>query len=403
MINYFFSKTIDIQKLYFRMLLLFLITTLFQSFSLFSGINKILFAFTFIIQVYLLIKSKFTVIDVFVFMLLILNYLYAIIQTNFPLYNLNDLFYFGFWVIFSIYISSRRELLIEYLKRDEKYVITIIKIWTGLVFISIFLPSSYPKFWGGKGYFASFTGSVFRLAPTAVMIMSLVLICMEIYKRKRAIVYTIIPMFCFYMGGSRTYLGVGLLLFMIIWYLYCPKKSVFYITVIPLIIVAALLISYSAVGDKIEATTYTKASYLDSWGTVTSGRSVFWKADIEAFELQPIAKKLLGSGFNFVYEVNIKAVNSEIWAHNDFINILLNFGFLGLLLYLYGVHSMKSRMLKNCLKIPNILLNLFFFIWFINAMFNMFYTYFCSMISFPFIAIGFSNRHCNKDNEKLDV
>lgn len=80
-----------------------------------------------------------------------------------------------------------------------------------------------------------------------------------------------------------------------------------------MIIAAVLLISYSAIGDKIEATTYTQNSYLDSWGTITSGRSVFWKADIDAFGLQPIDKKLLGSGFNFAYEVNIKAVNSEIW------------------------------------------------------------------------------------------
>ncbi|WP_407314678.1 O-antigen ligase family protein [Desulfosporosinus sp. SB140] len=375
---------INIQVLLFRLLLLFTLTTIFQVYL--DAINKILFGVSMVLLLFLILNKKAIYKEMLIFILLIIFHVFALFFTEFPLYNLNDLFYFVFWVLYSLYVVKNQESIIKYLLNDKKFIINLIRVWNLIVLISIPLPSSYKIDWGGERYFTSFAENIFRLAPTALGIMTLVLFAMIAYKRKRHIIYTILPMFCFYMGGSRTYLGVGLLMFIIIWYIFCPKRSMFYLTIVPIAFLAVSLIAYSATQSKILATSYTSNSYYDFWGTVTSGRSVFWRADLEAYLNSGIIHQLFGNGFNFVYDVNARITGSYIWAHNDFIQILTTFGLLGLLLYLYSIKAVFRGLLYR-LQIPFLLKILIFVIWGFNAFFNMFYTYFCSMISLPLLMV----------------
>ena len=148
----------------------------------------------------------------------------------------------------------------------------------------------------------------------------------------------------------------------------------------------------SAMADKFTAVTYTSNSYFDFWGTITSGRSIFWKADLEAFCNSGVFHKIFGNGLNLVYKINEKAFGGFVWAHNDFIQCLISHGVLGLGLYLYIILSQLSQLKKNPygkkLYIPIVCC---FFVWFFNAMFNMFYTYFCSVLSLPFLVCAIQN------------
>ena len=371
----------------YRLLILFPITTVLQN-AIFENLNKILFAciFCLLIKIHY-INKKISNKEIIVCFFLILNYIYALLKTKFPLVSINDLFYMPFLVIYAMFFTEEKKYLINYFRKDKRYIITIIQVWTVIVAISAFLPSSYKHDWGGALYFCSFAGSVFRLAPSALMILVLIVAYFAVYKERIIILYTFVPMFCMYMGGSRTYLGIGLLTFIIIWYMYCSKPKYFYISIVPILIFAILMIFHTAAADKIAATTYTSNSYLDYWATITNGRSIFWNFDLNSFKNENIVNKLLGCGFNYVYEINLKYFNKAIWAHNDFINILLNYGVVGIVLYSYSIYCFFKIMLKNRSNVPVILKILFFFIWFINAMFNMFYTYFCSMISFPILIL----------------
>ena len=362
---------------------MFPLSTLFQSY--FDGINKMLFGFLLILQLKLSLKQinikNFTII-----IIMFISFFFSIISTQGTPYNTNELFYYPFSILFMLYMSENLEIIGDFFQAHKKFIIGILNIWTMIVGISLFLPSSYKISWGGARYFSSFCGSIWRLAPTCIFIMSLALGSMIIYKNKRFLLYSLIPMYSLYMGGSRTYLLVGLALFLIFWYYFSPSKKTFYLSLPCIIILLISLILQTAMADKLNAVSYTTSSYFDFWGTITSGRSIFWLAEIKAFWESNIVEKLIGHGLNFIYEINNNAFGGLVWAHNDFLQCLISHGIIGLTIYLY---SIKKLLNTNHIKVTRhkdfIPIISCFFVWFINAMFNMFYTYFCSILAFPFL------------------
>ncbi len=386
---------LNVKKVYMMILMLFPITTLFQSYL--GIINKLLFGLVILLQLYILSKDKIKLGHFLIILFLALNHVWALVNTNFPLFSSNDLFYFFFWVIYSIFIVNNMNFVKQFFQKEQNYILLVIKLWTFFVSLSIFLPNSYNSEAGSiTKYFTSFTDTSFRLAPTALCIMIFTLAAMVFYDNKKYIIYCAVPLFCFFMGSSRTYLGISMLLFIIIWYMYCPKKSTFYLTVIPIVIIATSLVSISAMQNKIESVRYSSDSYFDFWGTITNSRTVFWKSDLEAFVEQNLFKQLFGNGFNFVYEVNKLSVGVYIWGHNDFIQVLTTFGFIGLLTYLYSIRMLFSKITINSKKVPTLLIFLIFGIWLINAFFNMMYTYICAAISLPILVLTIEYAYENK-------
>ena len=125
-------------------------------------------------------------------------------------------------------------------------------------------------------------------------------------------------------------------------------------------------------------------AYLDPLDVFTSGRSNFWVKDVNAFFEQPLSKRLFGCGFNFVRIVNGAVPGTDargIWAHNDFIQIIITYGFTGLLLYIMNMRIMFKKIMSS--RAPLLINVSIFMIWFFNAMFNMYFTYICSMIALP--------------------
>lgn len=380
---------INIKMLYYRIMLLFPIATLFQVY--FNGINKVLFAILLVLQLLLLLKNRCFLNWVLIVLMLLL-FGYDLYITDGNLYNSNELFYYPFAIIFLIYSSFTLDDVYDYFINDQRYIKFIIILWSLIVFISVFVSSSWTSSWGGARYFGSFCQSIWRLAPTAVFIGCLSIAYMNILKKKKYFYFLIIPMFCFLMGGSRTYLIVGVLMFLLGWYYFSKTKRGFYISLIPLFLFLLLMIGHSSMIDKFNAVSYSNNSYFDFWGTLTSGRSIFWEADLVAFSNLNFINKLLGNGLNFVYIVNYNAIDGLIWAHNDFIQCLLSHGLVGLSLYCIAIYKViKNITFKQNDNIPVLLA---IFIWLVNAFFNMFYTYFCSILSFIFVitAVKYANK-----------
>lgn len=373
---------VNLINLNLKIAMLFPITTLFQ--SIFPLLNKVFFGLLLItfLPLYLnKITAKRIIVGLFTLIIVIYDYFI----TKEALYNFNELFYFPFCILFFTYMSENYKKYKEFLIKDKIYILSIIFIWTFLVCISIFFDSSWVVEWGGARYFGSFCKSVWRLAPTAVFIGTLDILLMIYYNKKYAIYLLIIPLFCFFMSGSRTYMVVGIILFLIAWYYYVKNRTHFFLSIIPVGIVLFIFIINSSMMDKFISVSYNSDSYFDPLGTITSGRSIFWKADIDAYMEGTLMNKLLGNGFNLIYEVNYKAFGGLVWAHNDFIQCLVSHGMLGLILYLFTMINAIIKITKG--RNYNFTFILVVLIWLFNAFFNMFYTYFCSMLCYPIILL----------------
>ena len=235
------EKKISLSNIYILILFLFPIFTLLQSTEMFSYINKIFFALLMGIQVVFLIKSRFSILRVFLYLSLLFVHLYSILVTSFPLYNSNVLFYLLFFVFYTFYIIDNKEHIVDIIKTNNYMILISILLWTIIVGISIFIPNSYVRNndWGSGTYFASIAQDPFRLVPTALLILTLVYIEFCCIKKNKflSIAFSIVPLYSFFMSGARTYFIVGILVFLLIWYNLFEKKKYFYISLIPLAII----------------------------------------------------------------------------------------------------------------------------------------------------------------------
>lgn len=371
---------INIEKTYYRIILLFPIATLLQ--NNLEVINKLLFGILFLLQLVVFFRKN-TILNYSLSIILFAFFSYDILITNGLAYNINEYFYFPFAIIFLLYSLKNKKNMKKYFMEDKKYIINIVKIWTALVFISIFVKSSWTTSWGGAVYFGSFCQSIWRLAPSALFISIITIGCMNLYGNKKFFYFMILPLFCFLMGGTRTYLIIGTIIFFLGWYYFTSSKKQFYMSLIPVTIILIIGILNSSIMDKLDSVNYTKDSYFDFWGTITSGRSVFWEADLEAFKNFDLLDKIFGNGLNLIYVINYKAIGSYIWAHNDFIQCLISHGIIGMLMYILIMTIFIKKSLKY--KKNPMIKFMVVLVWLFNAFFNMFYTYFCSILCYPFL------------------
>ena len=129
------------------------------------------------------------------------------------------------------------------------------------------------------------------------------------------------------------------------------------------------------------AYTLDESNYGDFWFRITSSRSVIWSKIINGFNELNIFEKIFGAGFGFSNSVAMH------YSHNDFIEIIVTHGYIGIILYMISIILLIKILFKNK-KIPFIILFLCIFIWFFNAFFNMFYSYICVSLSYPFLLIA---------------
>lgn len=382
------KKGSGLLDLYFRIVCLFPIFTVLRN----EGVqNKILLVALVAVHLLILCKNKVKKNTVMVFIISLGVYVYTLFQTTFPLENINTLFYFLITILYMRLCSDFQDGIDTWLYQNEKYVRGIIIIWTCIVGVSFFSPISYYVKEGGVRYFGSFVGTIFRLGPTAMFIQILILVSMSYYDRKNDIYFMILPIACFLLGSSRTYLVIGVCLFVIAWYWYGVRTSNFWLTIIPIAMISLSFIMQTPLGMKI-LYTLDDSNYGDFWYRVTSSRSLFWAKDIEAWQLESMANKLFGSGIEFTM------IQTGLWAHNDFIELLCSVGIVGVTVYVMIMLQMIGSNLKGCAA-PKIVVFSIVLTWLFNAFFNMHYTYFCSMLSYPLGLMAIRHYYARKKRE----
>ena len=383
----FFSFTRN--DLFIKLILLFPLTTLFQHYI--SPLNKLLFFSTLIVLfcvsqvkrrplIYLLSVSLLWLFDMCVTPLAALKL------------NLNMAFYYIFLIFYFVYILADKESFWNLLVKNRRYIFWVVMIYTAVLTLSIFLPISYSQMtvggWGDDAYFMSISGSPNRVGPASVFIVVLIIFLIRTGTPKVIATLAIPQLYTFLMGGSRTYFVLGLCACVVLYYVLFRDRKWFYLSMIPVGMVAIVVVMKSNMMNKFAATFQAGEglSQEEFLRRLTNTRSVFWVEQLKLFAATPWYKQLLGNGINFTTH------RYGLWAHSDFIEILCSYGYVGLINYLaltfYTIRTLlkpfKKHFLIKCICV---------FIWFFNAFFNFFYCYFCAMLCYPILlmTIGHTN------------
>lgn len=114
-------------------------------------------------------------------------------------------------------------------------------------------------------------------------------------------------------------------------------------------------------------------------GDISNGRFEIWTSLIKYFKQSGIHNKLLGNGAAITYNINGLLYKTYIQAHNDFLNVLLCYGIVGLVLYLFIL--LKYLNTKNGLILLAALI--------ILTATNGLYLYYNFVIMIPFMLVYF--------------
>lgn len=117
MMDYHNSYNVNVENAFWKLIMLFPLTTLVQKYL--SVINQILFIVVFAAVVYLLFCKPIKR-EVFgLLVIVIANHLWALAYTVFPVKNGNTLYYYAFWILYYSMIITRREELRAFIYENE--------------------------------------------------------------------------------------------------------------------------------------------------------------------------------------------------------------------------------------------------------------------------------------------
>lgn len=377
--NVFFSFTR--KDLLIKLILLFPLATLFQHHI--SVLNKLLF-FAVIVVLFSVNAVRRRPLSYLFGVTLLWLFSVAVTPLEALKLNLNMAFYYIFLVMYLVFILTEQESVWGLLLKNRRYIYYMVLIYSAIVTISVFLPSSYSQMtqggWGDNAYFTSISGSPNRVGPASVFVIVLIAFLIKTGTHRAVALCALPQLYVFLMGGSRTYFVVGMCAVVVLYYVMVPRKKWFFLSLIPLGLVGIVVVLNSSMMDKFAATFQQGLSDREFWRRLTNTRSVFWVEQLKLFFDTPLLKQVFGNGINFTTH------RYGLWAHSDFIEILCSYGYVGLLNYLFLIIYSIRKLLKT--KQRHFFIKcVCVFIWFFNAFFNFFYCYFCAMLCYPIMLL----------------
>lgn len=312
--------------------------------------------------------SKITAASVFLVLASIVISLYAYLITRTALINFNDAFYLPFWTLFLCYFAKRHEYVEEYIGSHGKVFAFFIALST--ILLLLFMVSNHSYAYYGRH----------RLASGAFLLIVESLFLFQQTADKKYLLPIIFCSYTIFNSTSRTYLIMLFVLLVIFYYRWLNNKVYFYISIIPLLVLFVFLVANSNMAQYFE---YKQVGNFDTLGSVTSGRTVFWEADLRLFQSGSTIEKILGHGFNAVYYANASVI-ALIYAHNDFLNVILSTGIAGLSIYFSAfVYFLKTMYRYAHASIALLIVISFLFMF--NAFFNGQYNYPAATISMLYL------------------
>ncbi len=390
-------KKINLYDVLIKIILIYTMSTLVYKFSNKIQLNNIL-GILCIIDISAIAIKKCKIKDFCVLVFIICTNLSAIIMTHDFTITLDHILHFDSTILTLYIILNRsfRENIPIFLEKNNRLMKFVIYFSMIITAVTLFIPQCYANNTGEIVYAGLSNGS--HTLASCLCLINVVIMC---YLKKQKfkpsqLILLGISVFAIFKSGSRVYL-LALLILLILFYKDKIKKcSLKPIILLAMSFVIVNLFLSSSMFTRFVSTTNNQYISENPIEAMTSGRVIWWKYDIEAFNEFNVINKLLGNGFDCVYNINESRYGMKIWAHNDFIQLLLSIGIFGLLIYIYIIIKCTITIKKESnVKYNSIL-------WFIyvigSASFNGFYTqqhYVFSAILLAYLMIN--NRKENSD------
>ncbi len=373
-------------KLLVAMCVIFALSSSLSKIGVFDLLNKAIIGFLCLLIVILFCQERQ---PRHIFLVLSITAVLHVIALAFPISpkeGIATYFMFAFWVLFWIYLLNNISILLNCIYKLLKSLNTVLLVWTIFTAFSFLIPSCYKLGWGGERYFTSFTTDSFEIAPVALFMLALDILLFKFDGNKRkALAFSVVPLACVFAAGTRTYLVVVVIGFAILLKMMIERRGTFLMTLIVLVISVIGVASVTNIGQKFASAMFETNDIVVFLEVLTNGRSEFWAIDLKAFLDSDWFTMLFGHGFSFVYELNQESIGMRLYAHNDFLNILLNFGITGMIIYFVAFLPLAARIKDECGLGMGLL---FVAMWLFNAFFNMIYVYVVAVIGMGFLALA---------------
>ena len=312
---------------------LFAFTTLTQTLWPFA-INQMLGFCIFAELLYLGLKTLKKNECVIVFIVIFCFFISFLLTGNFR-QNLTDSTCWVVTCILFIKLADQRTVAkLKYAVFQQRRLIKWMVILSSIVIlIGFFLPQCYygADGWGKREYYLGFSVFPHVFCSGACLVLVLTLFLLEGRQNKWWHFMALLPGSLGIMeSGARTYI-VSIALVFGVYFLFYVKNSIIKWLGFPIICTVGI-ISFLNSSMKEKFVFLQENIYIPGGsvlGRLSSGRNVFWAIDWQAFQEYSLLNKLLGNGFDYVYEINELEYGARILAHNDLINLMLSVGIIG--------------------------------------------------------------------------
>ncbi len=299
------------------------------------------------------------------------------------------------WKLTSIDITEKLYLSMKKYKKPMQFSLIIISLINMILLIS----KKFMIINTGTLVFSGLSNGSHTIASISCLAIIILIVLNTNQKMsKLSLISLIMYILIIFESGSRIYL---LVLISMLYTFYIEKiKTIkhYKLYTLLLIMIISFAIYDSNMIDRFISTANNKYISENKLESFSSGRLIWWKYDINDFKTLNLTNKIFGKGNHYVFELNYRSYGLNIWAHNDFIQILISYGLIGLLFYLI----IFGRALLNFYDKKNILYSLVIFLTMIGiATLNGFYTQqhmvFCILLMISLQKNGISKKLIQKE------
>lgn len=393
------------QMLYFLLIINTLLSLAFDSTKIYYF--YILGPIIAIMLTWLMRKNKRNMIVVFImYILLIFNVVNAW-ASNASLSNfgkINNHFFNYIDVILLLLYFSKDNRIREFWEYtlEKKNLLKLVVLITILVELFYLITGKGYQLrwnWGRGNFFRGTSNSEHTLSYLMIVILIYIIFLLFIEGKKRIAILSVIPLYAIFESGARAALILAVFpLMMIVDLVFTRKQKQIFVKVVAFSGLCALTLLF--LKDQIlQSNLFIKIIARNDSGNSSAGRLYIWSDLISKYiHDSSISQYLMGQGDYMIYKYNAvnPLVNVEVWAHNDFLQILVGKGLIGVLLYV----SSGIKCFYNVIKKNKSLYSIFPILMIVlAAMVNGFYNYKDLSLQIPFI-VGLS-RYYNQDLKSI--
>lgn len=282
--------------------------------------------------------------------------------------DMNESILFNDFILLTIYSTSLSgvKLAKEIFYEERKKIFWILIVISIIFICSFFSPKGWLYVWGGKQFIGVISfphDACYFFSGIQSCYMALYFIFNSKIVKKICFLGNTVFMIFALLTNARTPFIISAFIFLFFIYKITKRK---YITVYFLITIPIAIILIAMIFNLIDYDLLYNIPILNKFfvtierGNITNSRDIMWSSIINSYkESFNIIDKFFGKGSYFSQSINLFVMGSPLWAHNDFLEILVCMGYYGTYLYTYSIYSIFKRS-KNVVFVIILILAAFF-------------------------------------------